>query len=122
MLHIVTLTLRFILELCAVACLAYWGYQAADQPVVRLLFAVAAAALFVLGWSVFLAPTASSGLGHVQKDVIGGAVMLLAAMALAATGQHRAALILGVAIVVDSALLLALRDQPLPAVFGGPRA
>jgi hypothetical protein len=48
--------------------------------------------------------------------------MLLAAVALASTGQHQAALILGVAIVVDSAVLLALRGRPMPAVFGRPRA
>ena len=122
MLQLVNLALKFILELCALACVAYWGFQQSDQLPPRVLFGAAAAVLFAIGWGVFLAPTAHSGLDLVSKNIVGGAVLLLAAVALAATGQRTPALVYAVAIIINAALLFAFRDQPVPSVIAGPRA
>ena len=121
MLQIANLALKFFLELCAVASIGYWAYQASDQLPLRVLFGLAAAAIFVVGWGVFLAPTANSGLTPVHKDVIGGVVLLVAAAALAAAGQRIPALIYAVAIAVNAVLLFALRRGPVPSVFDGAR-
>jgi hypothetical protein len=55
MLQTAHLGLKFFLELCAVASSGYWAYQAADQLPLRVLFGLAAAAISVVGWGVFLA-------------------------------------------------------------------
>jgi hypothetical protein len=88
MLQLVNLALKFILELCALACVACWGFQQSDQLPLRVLFGTAAAVLFAVGWGVFLAPTAHSGLDLVSKNIIGGAVLLLAAVAPRGSGQR----------------------------------
>ena len=80
---------------------------------------MAAAAIFVVGWGVFLAPTVNSGLSDVQKNLIGGLVLLLAAAALAAAGQRTPALIYALAIIVNAVALFVLRDHPLPSAFDG---
>ena len=110
MLQFANLALKFFLELCAVASIGYWAYEASDQLPLRVLFGLAAAAIFVVGWGVFLAPTANSGVA-----------LLVAAAALAAAGQRTPALIYAVAIAVNAVLLFALRQGPVPSVFDGAR-
>jgi hypothetical protein len=52
------LALKFLLELAAIAALAYWGATAADGvPAVAL--AVGAPALFIVLWGRFAAPRAA---------------------------------------------------------------
>lgn len=121
MLHIVNLALRFVLELFAVASIADWAYQAPLPLPFRILAGVAAAAILVTAWGAFLAPTARRGLSHFQKDVLGTLVLLVASVALFATGQSTLAVIFAAAIVVNAALLLAFRHRPTPTMFSGPR-
>jgi len=120
-LQLVNLALKFGLELTAFVSVAYSAFQAPLPLPLRLLAAAAAVAVLAAGWGRFLAPTARSGLSRVQKDVLGGLVLLLAAAALAAAGQPTLAFVYAAAVVVNAALLLAHRHQPLPAAIGAPR-
>ena len=52
------LTLRFLLELCLLAALAYWGTQT-SHGVVSVLLAIAAPALAAVVWGAFVAPKAT---------------------------------------------------------------
>ena len=121
MLHLFNLALKFGLELAAFVSVAYWAFQAPLPWPLRLLAAAGAVATLAAGWGRFLAPTARSGLSHIQRDLIGGLVMLLAAAALATAGQPTLAVVFAVVIVLNAALLLELRDRPLPALLTGPR-
>jgi Protein of unknown function (DUF2568) len=117
MLQIANLALKFVLELCALASVVYWGWhQGSDQLPLQLLFSVGAAAVFIACWGIFLAPTARRGLSSLQKNMIGAVVLLVAAAALAWAGQSVLALIFAIAIVVNAVLLFVFRDQPVPAV------
>ena len=92
-LSLATLGLRLVVELLGFVFVAYWGCTAADDLPTRIALAAGAAAVFVALWGRFLAPRATSGLTRPQKDVLGTAVLLLSAGALAAAGRPAAGLL-----------------------------
>jgi hypothetical protein len=52
------LGLSFLLELCAMAAFAYWGYQAGAGLFVKIALALAAALLAAVVWGLLAAPRA----------------------------------------------------------------
>jgi hypothetical protein len=105
------LVLKFLLEVLGVGGLLYWGLQATDHPLGRIVLGVAAAAAFIFVWALALAPTARSGLRRAQKNVAGAVVLLIAASALVAAGQPTAGVIYALLIVVNAALLVLLDED-----------
>lgn len=53
------LALRFLLELCALAALGYWGFQAGQSLVVKIALAIISPLLAAVIWGMFVAPKAS---------------------------------------------------------------
>ncbi|WP_457030651.1 YrdB family protein [Kitasatospora sp. P5_F3] len=81
-LHVVNEGLAFVLELAALAVLAWWGWQFPDPTVLRLLLAVAAPAAAAVLWGLFAAPKARipvplPGVLAVKALVFGAAVAAL---------------------------------------------
>ena len=50
--------LRFVLELCALAALGYWGFKASEAALVEWLLGLGAPLVFALVWGAFVAPKA----------------------------------------------------------------
>src|SRR5919106_4043094 len=44
---------RFLLELCALAAIAYWGWRTGSSTATRLVLALAAVVLVAVVWGVF---------------------------------------------------------------------
>lgn len=81
------LLLLFLLELCAVAALAWWGFTADTSVWMRVVLGVGAPLVAVLLWGLFAAPQArirASGAVVVMVKVI---VYAAATVAIAATGH-----------------------------------
>ena len=76
---IANLTLRFILELAGIAAFGIWGLAVSSSPIV----AVGAVAAAIVVWALVVAPKARNGLSQAQKDIVGTAILLVAAVALA---------------------------------------
>ncbi|MFE5597058.1 DUF2568 domain-containing protein [Streptomyces sp. NPDC056549] len=81
-LHVVNEGLAFLLELAALAVLAWWGWEAAENAALRLLLAVAAPALAAVVWGLFAAPKARyrvplAGVLLVKALVFGAAALAL---------------------------------------------
>jgi hypothetical protein len=53
------LALRFLLELCALAALAYWGFKTGESVVAKIGLGIGAPLLAAIVWGTFLAPRAS---------------------------------------------------------------
>jgi hypothetical protein len=102
------LGLRFLLELLAMAAAAYWGYQVGGHGLPGIALAVAAVAVFVVGWAMFIAPRADSPIPADVRPFVGSAVLLVAAGGLAVAGQPVLGAALAVAIVVNTILMLLL--------------
>ncbi len=117
---IANLTLRFVLELAGVAALAYSGLQLPGSIPLRIAAAVAAPLVFVVVWARAVAPRAANGLSQPRKDLIGTALLLAAAAALAMAGQPMLGIGFAVLVVLNAIGLFALRGQA-DAVLGGRR-
>src|ERR687884_717321 len=58
MIHSANLGLRFILELCALAALGYWGYRTGGTTVAKIALAAGAVLATAVLWATFVAPNA----------------------------------------------------------------
>jgi hypothetical protein len=100
------LLLRFLLELCALASLGYWGSQTGPLPVAIVLAVAAPLAAAVL-WGAFVAPKASRRLRGARRLVVEIPIFAAAAAGLAAAGQWTLAAIFAAAVVVSELVLYA---------------
>jgi hypothetical protein len=108
-LHALAATVAFLLELCALAALGYWGAVAghgAWAVVLAALTPLVAAAI----WGTFASPRAPVRLATVPKVALRLAVLLGGAVALAVAGQSWLAVVLAAAIVADEVALIALGE------------
>jgi hypothetical protein len=112
---IANLTLRFVLELAGFAAFGYAGAVLSGNP----LAGVVAFAAAVVVWALVAAPKARNPLSQAQRDVVGTGILLLAALGVIAAGQAVAGLVLGVAIVANAAILIALGPDARDA-FAAP--
>jgi hypothetical protein len=98
------LTLAFLLELCALGALGYWGVRTGDGPLTKATLGLAAPLFAAALWDLFAAPRAPVsapllGLG-VKLAVFGSATL-----ALYATGHGLLALAFAALVVVNGVLV-----------------
>jgi hypothetical protein len=83
----VNLTIRFLLELCALGALGYWGFTTRDGLVVGILMGTGAPLLAAVVWGLFVAPKAAVTLTMPLRLAPEILVFGSAAVALYATGH-----------------------------------
>ena len=104
----VNLGLRFLLELCLLAALGYWGFRVGQGPVARFALGLGAPLVVAVVWGLFMAPKATVPLPgplHLAGEI---ALFGLGAAALFAAGQPRLAVLFAAAAIVNRALLAVL--------------
>jgi len=104
--------LRFLLELCALAALGYWGFHAAGGAVQWLLGLGAPLAMAVV-WGAFMAPKAARPLRDPIRIVAEIAIFGIAALALAVADQPGLAIAFAAAVALHLLLTFPL-DQRDP--------
>lgn len=106
------LTAKFLLELCALAALAYWG--AVTGPlVVNVLLGIAAPLVAATVWGTWAAPRSSRRLAGTARLAVESAVFAAAALALVAARAPLLALIFAVVVVVDTVALWSFGEYAL---------
>jgi len=103
------LTVRFLLELCMLAALAYWGQEAAAGAAGWALGAGAALAAAVV-WGILVAPKAQRRLAEPQRMLLEAVLFGLAALALVAADKPWFGAALFAAFAVNRALLVKLGE------------
>jgi hypothetical protein len=101
------LALRFVLELCMLAALAYWGFSTKDSTLVHVLLGVGVPLLAAIIWGIFLSPRAFVQLPEPLKLALEILVFAVATVALYSTGRIAEALALAVLYLVNRILLYA---------------
>jgi hypothetical protein len=107
MIHSANVGLRFLLELCALATLGYWGYRTGTSVPGKLALAVGAVIAAAAMWGLFVAPNATipvPGPVHVLLQV---AVFGAAVAALISLRHPIAASAFGVTVLANAALMAA---------------
>ncbi len=98
------LTLAFLLELCALAALCYWGVRTGEGPLTKTGLAIATPLFAAVLWGLFAAPQAPVSVPFVRLGVK-TAVFGSAALALYATGHGLLAILFAALVVVNGVLL-----------------
>lgn len=102
-------TVRFLLELCGIAAVAFWGYSAVDGPA-RWLLAIGAPVALVVVWAVAIAPGAQNPIPQDLRVLLGSGLLLVAAGLLFAAGQGVPAIVLAVVVILDTVAMFLLRQ------------
>src|SRR3954467_12874557 len=111
MLKAANLTLAFVLELAALAALAYWGVQAGGSGPGPILLGLGAPLALGIIWGLFLAPKAGRRLPQPARLAAKVAVFGVVALALAAAGQPAAALLFAAVVAANLALSVAWQQD-----------
>ena len=98
------LGLAFLMELCALAALAYWGYRLDATAGIRWVVAFAAPLALALMWSQIAAPTAKRRLSRTPLVVFKFLVFAAAAVLLYGAGEHTLAIVLEGAALINLGL------------------
>ena len=104
------LAAAFLLELCALAALGYWGFHTGDGLLAKLAIGIGAPLLAAIVWGLFVAPQATVPLGQPWHVLIEALVFGCAAVALYAAGQPTLAWLFVLAVVLNHALLYVWRQ------------
>ncbi len=106
----VNLALRFLLELCALGALGYWGFKTGSGLVAKIGLGIGAPLVAAVVWGVFVSPQAPVQLSGIVVLILQVLVFGSAAAGLVATG-HRTLALAFVAIVVINAVLMYVWGQ-----------
>ncbi|MGZ3584009.1 MAG: YrdB family protein [Ktedonobacterales bacterium] len=102
------LTLAFLLELCALAALGYWGFHVGSGTLAKVGLGIGVPLLIVVVWGLFIAPRATVKVPDPVNLVLRLVVFGLAVAGLAAAGQLTWAWVLGAVVVVNLVLVRVL--------------
>jgi hypothetical protein len=101
---------RFLLEVCALLAIGYWGFTTADG-VMAFVRGLGLPLLMIVVWGTFGAPGAPLRAAPPVRLALLAVIYGWAVAALATTGQVALAVALGVAVVVNTVLLYALGQE-----------
>lgn len=104
------LLLRFLLELCALGALGYWGFKTGNATITKLVLGVGAPLVAAVVWGTFLSPRAPVQLPALTVLMLQALVFGSAAAALVATGHRTLALVFVVIVVINAFLMYLLRQ------------
>src|SRR3954451_3567683 len=102
------LLLRFLLELCMLGAVGYWGFETADGVVMKALLGVGAPLLMAVVWGVFISPKATVKLPTPAWIALQVVLFGLAALALATFASPALAGAFLAVVAANGALLAAL--------------
>ena len=101
----VALLLRFLLELCALAALGYWGWKTGHGALTKLVLGIGAPLGAAVVWGMVVSPKAVIDTSPIGRFAVEIAVFGCAILGLRAAGQPDLAVTLGLVYVLHRVLL-----------------
>ncbi|MGG2093356.1 YrdB family protein [Bacillus sp. S13(2024)] len=102
----VNLAIRFLLELCAIASLGYWGFQVGESAYTKFVFGIGSPLLLAILWGAFIAPKASLKLPEPYRFILELIIFGAASFALYFVDKPILAIILGMVFIINRILLI----------------
>ena len=99
------LLLRFLLELCALGALGYWGFKTGSTTITKIALGVGAPLVAAVVWGVFVSPRAPVELSGLVVLLLQVLVFGSAAAVLVATEHRALAMVFGVIVVTNAVLM-----------------
>ena len=103
--YLVNFALRFVLELCALGALGYWGSRAGGGPVYGAMLALGTPLVAAVAWGIFVAARARVSLPLAGRLAVELTVFGSATAALYATGHRALAAALFIVAAANRALI-----------------
>lgn len=100
------LGLRFLLELCALAALAYWGFTLDKGLLLKIVAGIGAPLFAAIVWGTFVAPKAPYLVDEPLRILVELAVFGSATWALFATGHSNLVWVFAITVVVNRVLII----------------
>ena len=100
------LLVRFLLELCMLAAVGYWGFKTHSDWVLKIIFGIGLPILIAVIWGLFIAPRATyplSGISYLAVELI---LLGSGAVALFASGRSDLGWVYTVILVVNKVLIV----------------
>jgi hypothetical protein len=104
------LAVRFLLELCALAALGYWGFKSGNGLLLKLGLGLGAPLLAAVAWGLFVAPKAAVQLPGPARLLVELVIFGLALAALYAAGQPGLTWIFGIVYLINKLLTIVWRQ------------
>src|SRR3954471_3418972 len=99
------ITLAFLLELCMLGALGYWGFTTGGDTIMKITLGIGAPLLAAAVWGIFLAPKAAVKVGEPWHLLLKIAVFGAAVAALFAAGQPGLGWALAIVFVINTVLI-----------------
>src|SRR3954449_11603260 len=99
------ITLAFLLELCILGALGYWGFTAGSNTFTKIALGIGAPLLAAVFWGLFLAPKSVVRVGEPWHLLLKIAVFGAAVVALFAAGQPGLGWALAIVFVTNTVLI-----------------
>ena len=99
------LLLRFLLELCALGAVGYWGFKTGSGIAAKIGLGIGAPLVIAVVWAIFVSPRAPVHLSLPLSLLLQVLIFGLAAAALAAAGHSTLGWVFVAVVVVNSALM-----------------
>ncbi|MCA9764039.1 MAG: YrdB family protein [Gemmatimonadetes bacterium] len=112
MLKTLNLAIRFLLELCGLGLLAYWGVQVGANALLKVVLGVGVPLMAAVFWASFVSPKARFGGTRGVRLLLGLVVFLAAAAAWYGLGHTTAGIIFGLITILNTAVTYAFGPQP----------
>jgi hypothetical protein len=96
---------RFVLELCALASFAYWGFQSGKVWYLKAIFGIGAPLFVGIIWGIFGSPGSSIPIRGYVRLALEIVIFGLASAGLVAAGRTYLGLILAILFVINRILM-----------------
>lgn len=107
----INLGVAFLLELCMLGALAYWGFRASDNGLVKIVLGLGTPLLAIVIWARFMAPQSKTRLTGWSYLLLKFVLFGAAALGLVAAGQLTLAIIFAVVAVINQILLVVWKQE-----------
>ena len=104
-LKMLNLALRFLLELCMLAAVAFWGFKTQNNWLMKILLGIGLPVVIATLWGMFLAPRATRPLSGASFLTLEMILFAIGALALFASGKPTLGWIYTVAVIANKILL-----------------
>jgi hypothetical protein len=100
------LLIRFLLEICALGALGYWGFRVGDGATAKIGLGIGAPMLAAVVWGIFVAPKAALPVPGWLHLLLEFSVLGSAAVALYAVGRTSLAVVFMLIVVINRILMV----------------
>ncbi len=106
------LALVFVLELCMLAALAYWGFNTGSGTLIHIVLGIGAPLIAAVVWGLFVAPRAVKPVSPLVRLALRLLVFGSAVLGLAVAGQPSLAAIFAILVAINLILVRVWSQSP----------